>query len=55
MATANDFPLNPVDGALAELEKQNGSIVIYRYDAADGAWKRLQVTVRPLSTENVRS
>ena len=39
MATANDFPLNPVDGALAELEKQNGSIVIYRYDAADGAWK----------------
>ena len=39
MATANDFPLNPVDGALAELEKQNGSTVVYRYDAADGAWK----------------
>ena len=39
MATANEFPLDPVDGALAELEKQNGSTVVYRYDAADGAWK----------------
>ena len=31
MATANEFPLDPVDGALAELvKKQDDSIVVYR-------------------------
>lgn len=39
MATANDFPLDPIPGALAEIEKEDGSSVIYKYDAADGAWK----------------
>ena len=39
MATANDFPLDPIDGSLAEIEKEDGSSVIYKYDAADGAWK----------------
>ena len=35
MATANDFPLDPLDGTLAELD--NG--VIYKYEEANGAWK----------------
>ena len=39
MATANDFPLDPIDGSLAEIEKEDGSSVIYKFDAADGAWK----------------
>ena len=39
MAKANEFPLEPIDGALAELEKEDGSTVIYKYDAANGAWK----------------
>jgi len=39
MANANEFPLDPVNGALAELEKEDGSTVIYKYDAANGAWK----------------
>ena len=39
MATANDFPLDPIPNALAEIEKEDGSSVIYKYDAEDGAWK----------------
>ena len=38
MASANEFPLDPVDGALAELEKANGSTVVYKYDKANAAW-----------------
>ena len=45
MATANDFPLDPVDGALAELEKQDGSIVVYRYDEQMEPGKLLALTV----------
>jgi len=39
MANANDFPLDPIPNALAEIEKEDGSSVIYKYDAEDGAWK----------------
>ena len=39
MSTTNEFPLNPPDGTLAELDKGDNSSVVYRYDANDAAWK----------------
>ena len=39
MSTTNEFPLNPIDGTLVELDKGDNTSVVYRYDADDAAWK----------------
>ena len=39
MSTTNEFPLNPIDGTLVELDKGDNTSVVYKYDADDAAWK----------------
>jgi hypothetical protein len=39
MSTAKDFPLNPADGSVVELDKGDGTTVVYRWNAANGAWE----------------
>ena len=58
MATANEFPLDPVDGALAELEKADGSIVVYKYSQANAAWNIVGVnggTTEFVTTSDVQT
>ena len=37
--STNEFPLNPLPDTLAELDKGDGTSVIYKWDADDAAWK----------------
>ena len=39
MSTTNEFPLDPIDGTLVELDKGDNTSVVYKYDADDAAWK----------------
>ena len=39
MSAANEFPLNPAPDTIVELDKGDGTTVVYRWDADNGAWK----------------
>ena len=39
MSTVNGFPSNPAPDTIVELDKGDGTSVIYKWDADDSAWK----------------